>query len=84
MQFEIDGFARIVNECNVIDTYRHIHKDKKEFSWLSPLTRNKTHGWRLDYFLVSEQLINEVQDSCVHENWQKNDHMPIELEINIE
>lgn len=83
MQFEIDGFARIVNECNVIDTYRHINNDKREYSWLSPLTRNKTHGWRLDYFLVSEQLINEVQDSRVYENWQKNDHMPIELEINI-
>ena len=81
MKFEIDGFNKLINECNLVDTYRFLHENERKYSWLSPFTKDMTKGWRLDYFLVSNELNKYVLSSDVLENWQKNDHMPIILEI---
>ena len=81
MKFEIDGFNKLINECNLVDIYRFLHKNERKYSWLSPFTKDTTKGWRLDYFLVSNELNKYILSSDVLENWQKNDHMPIILEI---
>ena len=83
MQFEIDGFSKLINECNLVDAFRYINNDKRKYSWLSPFARNKNNGWRLDYFLVNKDLENNIKNSDIIEQWQKNDHMPITLEIDI-
>lgn len=83
MQFEIDGFDKLVKTLSLTDTFRKMNGNERKYSWLSPFTRNKTHGWRLDYFLVSKDIDNLIISSDILENWQKNDHMPIVLEINI-
>ena len=81
MQFEIDGFNKLITECELIDTYRFLHENECKYSWLSPFTKNPDNGWRLDYFLVSKELNKYILSSDIFEKWQKNDHMPIELEI---
>ena len=83
MQFEIDGFDKLVKTLSLTDTFRKTNGNERKYSWLSPFTRDKTHGWRLDYFLVSKDMNNLIISSDILENWQKNDHMPIVLEINI-
>ena len=89
-EFEIYDFDKIITECKLVDTYRYKNPDKSEWSWYSPMhgywekpTWETRHGWRIDYFLVSEELKYKVEHSKIYEVWNKSDHSPIELEINI-
>lgn len=84
MQFEIDGFKKIIDETDSVDIYRMIHPEGRDYSYVCMGTRNLSHGWRLDYFICSRNLFGEVNDVKIYNNWQKWDHMPIELNINYE
>ena len=41
--------------------------------------RQRGIGWRLDYFLVSENLAPRVKDVIIHEKVMGSDHCPVEL-----
>lgn len=89
-EFEMYDFKKILNECQLVDSYRYKNKDKQEWTWYSPMSGyyekkpwETRHGWRIDYFLVAEELKEYIQDSKIYEGWNKVDHSPIELEINI-
>lgn len=89
-EFEIDDFALLLHNCKLIDTYRYKNPEKSEWSWYSPMhgywekpTWETRHGWRIDYFLVSENLKANIEESKIYEGWNKSDHSPIELNINI-
>lgn len=67
-----------------IDTFRHFHPDKKErYSWWTYRynARKKNIGWRIDYFFVTEGLIDRINDSEILDNIQGSDHAPILLDI---
>lgn len=88
-EFEINDFALLLNNCKLIDTYRYKNGNKKEYSWYSPIS-NKTnpayklrHGWRIDYFLVSDSIKDNVEYSKIYEGWNQIDHSPIEMEIQL-
>ena len=83
MKFEIDGFAKIINETSSVDIYRKMYPEGRNYSYISMGTKDMTHGWRLDYFICSENMYDNVSAVKIYDNWQKYDHMPIELEINI-
>ena len=85
-EFEIDDFAKTLNECKLVDTYRYKNGNKEEYTWYSPIGKNAwltRHGWRIDYFLVSDEIKDKVEYSKIYEGWNKIDHSPIELKINI-
>lgn len=83
MDFEINDFDVLVKTLNLTDSYRYLYPNNRKYTWLSPMAKNKSNGWRLDYFLLHESLKENIINSLIFENWQKNDHMPIMLEINI-
>lgn len=89
MQFEIDAFANLTESCNLVDTYRMINGDKREYSWYGNARRKGVaapwelrHGWKLDYFLVEESIKNRVVSADIYELYQHVDHSPISIEIN--
>ena len=45
--------------------------------------REKNAGWRIDYFLASECLKNNIISADIHTNVMGSDHCPISLEIDI-
>lgn len=63
------------------DTYRRLYPDKVEYSWWSYRfrAREKNAGWRIDYFLVSEGLMDRVEDVKIHGEVFGSDHCPVEL-----
>jgi exodeoxyribonuclease-3 len=81
---ERDSMTNILSH-GYIDTYRHFHKEPGHYSWWSYRfnAREKNIGWRIDYFLVSDNFINNVQDSTILENVKGSDHAPLELLLNI-
>lgn len=68
------------------DTYRALYPDVADiYSWWSYRfsARQKNIGWRLDYFLVSNRLMEKVDDSKILTDILGSDHCPVELTINI-
>ncbi|MBR2787191.1 MAG: exodeoxyribonuclease III [Clostridia bacterium] len=66
-----------------VDTFRHYNPDKQQYSWWSYMgqARAKNVGWRIDYFVVSECLINKVSNAVIYDEVLGSDHCPIGLSI---
>ncbi|KAG0172942.1 hypothetical protein DFQ28_008498 [Apophysomyces sp. BC1034] len=69
----------------LIDTWRHFHPDTTgHYSYYSFRfkCREKLLGWRLDYFVVTPDLLDKVLSSEMrHEAWGASDHIPIVLTL---
>lgn len=73
-------------ESGFIDSFRHCYPDQTDaYSWWSYMfkAREKNAGWRIDYFVVSEKLKNQIVDSKIHKDVLGSDHCPVEVELNI-
>ena len=70
------------------DTFRTLHPDERAYTYWSARedAREKNLGWRLDYFLVSNDIANKVEKSTILSSIDESDHAPIELiaDINAE
>ena len=68
-----------------IDTFRHLYPDTVTYSWWSYRfqARQKNAGWRIDYFLISNRLIEKLDDAKIHTDILGSDHCPVELEITL-
>ena len=67
-----------------IDTFRYFYPDKTgEYSWWSYRfkAREKNAGWRIDYFLVSEEYKEHLADAKIHTEVFGSDHCPVELDL---
>lgn len=65
-----------------IDTFRHFYPDERDiYSWWSYRfqARQKNAGWRIDYFVVSENLRSRIRDAKIHTEIYGSDHCPVEL-----
>lgn len=72
-------------ESGFIDTYRCLYPDKIEYSWWSYRFRARENnaGWRIDYFLVSEDIKKYIKDAHIHTTVFGSDHCPVSLDIEI-
>ena len=72
-------------QAGFIDAFRYLYPTKVEYSWWSYRfnARANNAGWRIDYFIVTDLLKNNVIDSKIHTDIYGSDHCPVELEINI-
>ena len=63
------------------DALRKIYNDDKIWTWWDPRTkgREKDNGWRLDYFLVSNE--KKIKDAKILNEYHGSDHCPIFLNI---
>jgi len=83
-QVEIDGLQAIL-DLGLVDSFRHIYPEKVKYSfWNQRFNARKTNaGWRIDYFLVDQRLMNKVKVAEIHDHIYGSDHCPIELQIEI-
>jgi len=83
-QVEIDGFSRFL-ENGLVDTYRHEHPDTVAYSWWSfrANARVKNIGWRIDYVLTSNAIIQSVSRAFILPDIMGSDHCPVGIEIEI-
>ncbi|MEO1837197.1 MAG: exodeoxyribonuclease III [Akkermansiaceae bacterium] len=71
-------------EAGFTDSFRHFHPDKAEaYSWWSfrAGARSRNVGWRLDYFGVSNKLIDHVKTATIHAEILGSDHCPVGIEL---
>ncbi len=63
------------------DSWRFQHPDTAKYSWWSyrMKARERNAGWRIDYFLVSENLRERIESTEIHNDIFGSDHCPVEL-----
>jgi exodeoxyribonuclease-3 len=81
-QVEIDGFDNLLG-IGLLDTYRELYPEKIEYTFWNQRFRARERGvgWRIDYFLVSEDYMDMVADSTVRDDIFGSDHCPVELHL---
>ena len=73
-------------QSGFVDTFRYIYPDKEnEYSWWSYMgkAREKNIGWRIDYFITSNDIKQNIQDAKIHQKIMGSDHCPVELDIEL-
>ena len=66
------------------DTFRRLHPDAEgRYSWWSYRfnARKNNAGWRIDYFIVSERLMERVSGADIWHEVMGSDHCPVVLEL---
>ncbi|MFY9122148.1 MAG: exodeoxyribonuclease III [Limnochordia bacterium] len=73
-------------EAGFIDTFRHFYPDKRDaYTWWAYFAkaRERNIGWRIDYFLTSQDLEENLVDALIHDQVLGSDHCPVELQVQL-
>ncbi len=68
------------------DSFRHLYPDLEgAYSWWSYRfkARERNAGWRIDYFLVSDRVKQNIKDAAIHSDIFGSDHCPISLDLEL-
>ena len=71
-------------DAGFIDTFRYFYPDRKDiYSWWSYRfkAREKNAGWRIDYFIVSDDFKDRIKGASIHTDIFGSDHCPVELDF---
>ncbi len=82
---ERSGFDDLLNE-GFVDSYRHFYPDEaKKYSFWTYMmgARAKNVGWRLDYFVTSKRLMEQICDQQIRDQVFGSDHCPLTLFLSI-
>lgn len=66
-----------------LDSFRTLYPEQITYSWWSYRfrAREKNAGWRIDYFLLSDRLRDQLADAKIHTEIYGSDHCPVEVEM---
>ena len=72
-------------ELGLVDVFRKLYPMEQSYTWWSNRLnkRGENRGWRLDYFLISEELFDKVTDMVHETDVMGSDHCPIRLEVEL-
>ena len=82
---ERDKFTKLL-ESGFIDTFRYYNPDVVDkYSWWSYMgkAREKNVGWRIDYFIVSKDIIENVLNPVIYDEVFGSDHCPIGIDLKL-
>lgn len=71
-------------DAGFVDSFRALYPDKTDaYSWWSyrAAARSRNVGWRIDYFVVSERLRENIKDAYILPEIMGSDHCPVGLDI---
>ena len=79
---ERTAFNRLLS-TGLVDTFRYLYPDVVKYSWWSYMfnARKNNAGWRIDYYLVSEEIKDKIINAEIHNEIMGSDHCPVSLEI---
>jgi len=82
-QEERDKMTKLL-ESGFTDFYRRLNPDKHDaYTWwsYSPGVRERNVGWRIDYFLGSDRLTDNVSEALIYADIYGSDHCPVGVEV---
>jgi exodeoxyribonuclease-3 len=87
---KISGFLPVEREWidrflshGYVDTFRRFNKEPEQYTWWSYRTRarDRNVGWRLDYFFINQEYMENIESSYILSDVMGSDHCPIGLNI---
>lgn len=82
---EREKFTNLL-DSGFVDIYRHFYPDKEDsYTWWSymPSVRERNIGWRIDYFICSKEIINNIKKTEIYHHILGSDHCPIGIETRL-
>ena len=82
---ERESFSRLL-DSGFTDTFRYLYPDTTgAYTWWSYMfkAREKNAGWRIDYFLVSNRIADQITATPIYSDVLGSDHCPVGLEITL-
>lgn len=82
-QEERDKMSALL-ERGFVDSFRYLHPDDRDrYSWWSYMmkSRERNIGWRIDYFLVSRRIAENIVSADIDDQIMGSDHCPVILEL---
>lgn len=80
---EREWFTKLLDH-KYVDTFRSLNPDARDvYSWWSyrPGVRQRNVGWRIDYFVVTQEMMPHVKDARVEMKQAGSDHCPVWLTL---
>ena len=83
-QIEIDGMDNLI-QAGFVDSFRHFYPDEVAYTYWSYRfqSRERNTGWRIDYFLVSNSLMDKINKVQILSEYYGSDHCPVQLKIEL-
>ncbi len=83
-QIEIDGMDNLINS-GFVDSFRYFYPDEVAYTYWSYRfkARERNTGWRIDYFLVSNSLVDKIKKIEILSEYYGSDHCPVQLVIEL-
>lgn len=81
--YEERGKFQELLDSGFIDTFRYLNKDLIKYTWWSYMfkAREKNIGWRIDYFLVSNDFKDKIKHHHIYDDVLGSDHCPISIKV---
>lgn len=83
---EREGFTNLLNH-GFVDSFRYLHGNVPSvYSWWAQRIKTSkinNSGWRIDYFLVSDRIKDQIKRSEMLDSGPRQDHTPLVLEMEI-
>jgi len=72
-------------DSGFVDSYRYLYPYKIEYSWWRYMFNSRANnaGWRIDYFVVSDRIKDNIKDATILTEIMGSDHCPVLLEIEL-
>ena len=80
---EREKFTELLS-AGFTDSFRYLYPDKTDaYSWWSyrAAARQRNIGWRIDYFVVSDRLRENIRDAYILPELMGSDHCPVGLDM---
>lgn len=82
---EREAFSNLLSK-GFTDTFRKLYPDRTgAYTWWSYMfnARKNNAGWRIDYFIVSDRIAENIKDALIYSDVYGSDHCPVGLILNI-
>ncbi|MFC2094495.1 exodeoxyribonuclease III [Bacteroidota bacterium] len=70
-------------EAGFIDTLRVFNQKPEQYTWWDMMTRarDRNVGWRIDYFFISDNLKDNLENAFILPDVMGSDHCPVGIEL---
>lgn len=81
---EREWIDKLIN-LGYTDVFRKFNDQPKQYTYWDQylMARDRNDGWRIDYFMVSDELVNNVKAANIYPEVTGSDHCPISLELSL-
>jgi exodeoxyribonuclease-3 len=84
MPIEREWIDRLIN-LGYVDIFRTFNQEPGQYTYWDQFTkaRDRNVGWRIDYFMVSDDIVKHVKEAQIHSDVFGSDHCPISITIDL-